>query len=180
MSSTMGRIPPVDEVCPRCLSGWDFDNVHNYYFTAHGDKKSYHQDCHDLKVAEEERVYFLELLDSAIHYKSIRAIPSGYSRSGPRPWFIVETSVGPIKIGWRKRVISIHWKNAPGLKDINGNELFADQSVTTGTYRVHAWDKDKAIEYLKKLVPVLDQLAGIRSHESTPIEGRASDHDQEG
>lgn len=65
------------------------------------------------------------------------------------PWIMVTTPKGRIKLGWRKRVINIDWSES----DINldGNEIFKDEKVTTSDRSVHAWGYEKAIEYLKKL-----------------------------
>lgn len=158
-TSTIKRFPSAGETCPQCLEGWDLQNVANYYFNSYGDKVGYHKDCHDLLAAEEEKEWFKELLDSAVHYTKIVPIPNGYGRRNPRPWFMVYTPLGPIRIGWRKRVISIHWDKADGLKDIDGKVLFADQSVTKDRFLVHAWGKENAIEYLKRLLPILEQAA---------------------
>jgi len=168
MSMTMGSIPPSVEVCPRCLEGWTLRNVNNYKAVSFVRKDAtpeeeeanevwgwnhYHEDCHKLMVQQNSAEFFKELLDeSGIVYTEMRAIPNGYSSSYPSSWWIVETTLGPIKIGHRKRVYSISWDNAPGLKEVDGREIFADQQVTKGKYLVHAWGKDDAMKYLWKLV----------------------------
>ena len=159
-SMTIGHPPPHDDVCPHCLMGWttDRESLKNYHWNKYGDKKVYHETCFRLKAEESERDYFINLLDKAIHYKSLRAIPNQYSRDMMRPWFIVETSVGPIKIGWRKSVMSIHWDKAN--IDIHGKDI-APEGVTSGESFAHAWGEDAAIGYLRKLIPPLQQLADI-------------------
>ncbi len=65
------------------------------------------------------------------------------------PWVMVTTQKGHIKLGWRKRVINIDWSESD--IDLDGNEIFKDEKVTTGDKYVHAWGYEKAIEYLTKL-----------------------------
>ena len=62
---------------------------------------------------------------------------------------MVTTQKGRIKLGWRKRVINIDWSESD--IDLDGNEIFKDERVTTGDKYVHAWSYEKAIEYLTKL-----------------------------
>lgn len=173
MSSVMGSIPPSGEVCPRCLEGWTLSNVNNYeavsYYrtgttpeeAASGKGRSqthYHKDCRRLMIQQEDTRLFKEMLDkSGIVYTEMRAIPNGYSSSYASSWWIVETNYGPIKIGPRKRVISISWDNAPGLKDVDGRKVFEDQVVTKDRYLIHAWSDDAAIKYLRALMS-----AGLR------------------
>jgi len=186
MSYTMGSIPPSVEVCPRCLSGWDLRNVANHK-AVHDYKTEtwthYHKDCHKLKVQQESAKFFEELIrDSEINYTEMRAIPNGYSSDYASSWWIIETEKGPIKIGSRKRVFSISWENAPGLKDVDGETLFADQQVTKERYLIHAWSKEDAIKYLQKIVwgdvsdcpPCMSYCKVGHQHdgECEPMEGR--------
>jgi hypothetical protein len=67
-----------------------------------------------------------------------------------RPWFIVTTRVGHFKIGWRKRVINIDWKETD--LTANGEQLFANEGVTVGERFIHAWSCEKATAYLRKLL----------------------------
>lgn len=68
------------------------------------------------------------------------------------PWYLFETDVGLIKIGWRKHVINIDWEST-GVHW----ERPVDKDVTYGENFTHAWGYDKALEYLKLLYPVLKQ-----------------------
>lgn len=86
-------------------------------------------------------------------------LPNGYC-SNPcclnKPWFRVTSEMGHIVIGWRKRVISINWKDT--LIKQSGEELFPNEQVTRGkTYDedsgryMHAWGADAAFMYIKRL-----------------------------
>lgn len=61
-------------------------------------------------------------------------------------------------MGWRKHVISIEWQE--NYKPFDMNELFGTEDVTKweedGKRGIHAWGKDKAYEYLKKVLDVVN------------------------
>lgn len=61
------------------------------------------------------------------------------------PWYLFRTPLGLIRIGWRKRVISIHWEDTPIRKEVTADNVTKDDTM------VHAWNPEKAIEYLKAL-----------------------------
>lgn len=61
------------------------------------------------------------------------------------PWWLVETTFGLIKIGWRKRVISISWESLP----FRG--VITDDSVTKDDTMVHAYSLSTALLYLTNL-----------------------------
>lgn len=62
-----------------------------------------------------------------------------------RPWWLCKTYIGLIRIGWRKRVLSIDWEDT-GIKAI-----VTDDDVTKEETMVHAWSQEKAVEYMKHL-----------------------------
>ncbi len=61
------------------------------------------------------------------------------------PWWLYMTELGPVQIGWRKRVIAIRWD----ATEVRG-EVTADE-VTKDDEQVHAYSQEKAVEYLKAL-----------------------------
>lgn len=61
------------------------------------------------------------------------------------PWYLFRTPLGLIRIGWRKRVISIHWEDTPIKKTVTEDNVTKDEQM------VHAYTPEKAIEYLKAL-----------------------------
>jgi hypothetical protein len=61
------------------------------------------------------------------------------------PWWLVKTSFGLIKIGWRKRVISIDWSDTALRLNLTQDD------VTKSETYVHAWTYVKALEYLTSL-----------------------------
>lgn len=74
--------------------------------------------------------------------------PSGY-HSGYPDWYDVTTEIGVIEIGSRKRVVHIGVENAPNVARLD--ILFKKEDVTKTERYVHAWDKDKTAEYLRKI-----------------------------
>lgn len=70
----------------------------------------------------------------------------GWSREIWYPWYLFETDVGLIKIGWRKRVISVDWEST-GIKWTRP----IDPDVTAGETFFHAYSYDKLYEYMKLL-----------------------------
>lgn len=83
----------------------------------------------------------------------LRELANGYWPNAPAyaqirqdsPWWLVETPFGPITIGWRKRVISIDWRECSFRGVITEDDVTKDDSM------VHAWSYVKALDYLTKL-----------------------------
>lgn len=67
------------------------------------------------------------------------------------PWWLIVTSVGVIRIGWRKRVIEINWS------DIGRRVEVTKDDVTKEATLVHAWSYTKALEYLTTLWQELEK-----------------------
>jgi len=88
----------------------------------------------------------------AIHSKIIPNEYSDHPVYYTTPWLQVTTAKGPIKIGWRKRVINIDWSES----DINikSEELFPNENVTKYDNLIHAWGYEKAVEYLTILANI--------------------------
>ena len=67
-----------------------------------------------------------------------------------RPWFEIATNKGIIRLGWRKRVLSIHWDNK--FIPQTGYELFPDEDVTRYDNCIHAWSLADAKKYIDRLL----------------------------
>lgn len=91
--------------------------------------------------------------------ESITAIENDYcpkscacSICAGRPWRIITfKNVGPITIGWRKRVINIDWSATGWSID---KESITSDDVTygrDGDY-IHAWGYGKAVNYLSNII----------------------------
>ncbi len=90
---------------------------------------------------------FVDAGQSPVFVERIKNEYSNGSWCIHRPWLIVTTSKGRVKIGWRKRVIEIDWSDS--LIDIDGDHIFVHEKVTTGPHMVHAWGYKNATEYLR-------------------------------
>lgn len=80
----------------------------------------------------------------------VEKIMNGYDCCSSRPWLIVTTKIGRIKIGWRKRVIQIDWSDS--INHVKSDVLFASEDVTKENCLIHAWSYQKAKEYLEKII----------------------------
>lgn len=99
----------------------------------------------------EEELRALFLL-AGIVIRRVHKLPNGYcpltcacSICATRPWWLVETEFGIVKIGWRKRVIEIDWESTAIREEVTSND------VTQSEVMVHAWGYSKAVEYLQEL-----------------------------
>lgn len=132
----------------------------------------------------EEQVKALLLLAN-IEYKGLFKIANEYYPDNVRfveerandPWWLFITNEGdPIKIGWRKRVISIDWSattlriNPKGIDPKHSlfefpKERITQDDVTQWETGVHAWGYGKAISYLQELKLRLTQNRYAESEE---------------
>ncbi len=148
--TTGTHLPPVVETCDRCHHGWDMRNIEDYHPRRDPDAPHRHESCDALAIVQRELEFFSEILGrSEMPYTEIRIIPNEYHSDYGNPWFMVETTWGPLRIGGRRHVISIDWHDSQ--INHNGDVTFKDEGVTTDRTLVHAHGKDKAVEYLKKL-----------------------------
>lgn len=71
------------------------------------------------------------------------------------PWWLVKTKAGLVKIGVRKRVVSISWEDTPIRK------IITDEDVTKDETMVHAWTDADAVNYLKALALEIDKVEAM-------------------
>jgi hypothetical protein len=112
---------------------------------------------------KEEQVRAIFLL-AGVEVRSLYEIKNKYwpptyvDLIAAHPWWLVSTDKGLIEIGWRKRVISIDWKDtgvtlplvSPNSAQLERSEITSDATTTWPT-GVHAWTYGKAVDYLKVL-----------------------------
>lgn len=80
-------------------------------------------------------------------------IPNGYCDQWccrHLPWFVVTTTIGRFKIGWRKRVINIDWSETRNTD--TAVELFAEENVTKAEKYIHAWSIEDAKRYIQTVI----------------------------
>jgi len=111
--------------------------------------KYYHKSCNNERLGWLAYQFFKEIFSSAgFEQFDLLQIPNQYGSFSYRgPWFEVQTEIGTITIGWRKRVINIEWPTIG--QDLL--PLFKDEDVTKSECNIHAWTEEKAIEYLSKI-----------------------------
>ncbi len=111
--------------------------------------KEYEQEKRQENISELTKLF----ADAGFETIHVKVIDNQYSADAcyyTNPWLIVTTRKGPITIGWRKRVINLDWSDSDITAD--GRELFKNEKTTKDKYYIHCWSKNKAIEYLKKLL----------------------------
>lgn len=110
----------------------------------------------DPKVEQHKADYreeFVAIFRSAGLYPVYsREIPNEYCSKHcciGKPWFLIFSKLGCIKIGWRKSVINIDWSESDIRTD--GEKLFVSETVTKGKSYIHAWSDESAAKYLRML-----------------------------
>ena len=156
-------IPKDNSVCPCCGKKFTMDDVKKNLCTLI-DGKFYHRSCwrNYRRLTEVDKLtrQLMSIVYKDTDY-TFDLIPNGYcSREccSHIPWFLFHTIDGDIIMGWRKRVISIEWQK--NYKPFDMEELFGTEDVTKweedGKRGIHAWGKDKAYEYLKKVLATVN------------------------
>lgn len=109
--------------------------------------------ANDKDAQESARLEKLELLNcfplKPIFAKSISNEYCSRACCEHRPWFLVTSTIGEIKVGQRKRVIVIDWSNS--IVTTTAEDLFPGEDVTKIASSIHAWSYDKARIYIEKL-----------------------------
>jgi hypothetical protein len=104
----------------------------------------------DPEVQEDIKREKADLLDCFQQPIYVKEIPEEYGDRPHYPWFEVTTARGPIKIGWRRRVIMIDWSQTNIQSD--AKTLFPKEDVTKDEKYIHAWGYGKAKEYINTLM----------------------------
>ncbi len=101
------------------------------------------------KNKELQKKNILSLFEASSVY--VKEIPNEYysAWSYRSPWFLITTCYGVIKVGWRKRVLVIDWKDSD-IK-VFAEDLFKDEKTTKGDYMIHAWSYEDAKKYIDAL-----------------------------
>jgi hypothetical protein len=84
----------------------------------------------------------------------VEEVPNGYAPEDPYfkafPWYVVTTTAGRFKVGWRKRVIHVEWTET--LCKLTAEQLFPNENVTKHERVIHAWSLEKAQEYISSVL----------------------------
>lgn len=106
-----------------------------------------HLKCHREHQAKTEQEYFRMIFADA-GYKEIQMIQDRNQYCSCEycaPWYRVIADSITFTIGWRKRVINIE-VTAPHIDFI---KLFPKEESTKATHYIHAWGREKCVEYLR-------------------------------
>lgn len=106
----------------------------------------------------DEKKWAAMMLLAGIETVGSEHLPNGYwpevyeevRRSSP--WFLIFTDFGPVKIGWRKRVLSISWEHT------KVRAIVTQDDVSKSNTDVHAWTYAKAVEYLTALREAAEEM----------------------
>jgi hypothetical protein len=161
--------PYYESNSPLNLRGWlgDEDGIGDWYVIQPGDEilfrkmQYFHAECFKEWVTEKTRKEFEEVFRAAdVEIMSMEAVPNEYGSYSYRgPWFRVLTSVGQIRIGWRKRVIEICLKGGSPEEDCR--EMIQGEETTITEKYVHARDHEKAAEYIGKIASARRQAEPV-------------------
>lgn len=165
-------IPKSNSACPCCGKKFSLSDLKKTAFGLVNGKIA-HESCRKTYYhAKEINEMTSNIMD--LVYKDcpdFDLLPNGYCNQdccSHIPWFKFHTPDGDIVIGWRKRVISIEWQENFKPFDMaifNGECVtkWADKFYdlpknvkpgnlpTAGKRGIHAWGREKAIEYLQKV-----------------------------
>jgi len=108
-----------------------------------------HLKCHRQHQAKTEQEYFEKIFAEAGYKKAILTpIANQYCQCDHcAPWYKVDADGTFFTIGWRKRVISIQSADTRIIFD----KIFPSEETTKSAHEIHAWGREKCIEYLKTL-----------------------------
>lgn len=96
--------------------------------------------------------------NAGVEYIHVKEVPNEYMKARREPWLVVTTKIGPVKIGWRKRVINIDWSATD--VEASANDLFSQENTTKGNQFIHAWGGEAASEYIRKIHEEGDRTSG--------------------
>lgn len=132
-------VPSSTDKCKLCGTGWTLRNCYDCTKTYKGGL--FHNKCLELFTIQNTQKYFRKIFDDIGQQRAeLVLIPNQYW-DDPEPWILATIDGVVIRIGWRKRVISISWD-----KPLEG--LFLNEDVTKGSTYIHAWGEEKCKEYL--------------------------------
>ena len=114
------------------------------------DRESVRMDSRVAAIAANQRTELVSLFPQPIF---VETIPNGYCSQAccsGYPWYIVTTTRGRVKIGWRKHVIEIDWTDSTVRQ--SAEELFPQEDVTRIGCMIHAWGLGNAREYVRRVL----------------------------
>jgi len=145
------RLPTTADRCTRCGGGWDLHNADDCVWSRSQPVSPTHRGCKVLAVIQDTYEQMQRIVKRAeVEVCAITLMPSRYDPETPEvygPWVRLHTPHGCVCMGWRKRVISITWKESSLWLP---TEL-ESEDVTMWSEGIHAWSEDDAVRYLRAI-----------------------------
>ena len=109
-----------------------------------------HSDCQKKRNEQFASEYYRDLFADAGYTASLSLVPNEHNPDPIRasPWACIELPFAKITIGWRHSVISISVENNDA---VDLKTLFSEEGSRMDTKFIHAWTREKAVEYLKAI-----------------------------
>lgn len=143
-----GAIPNGKDYCSHCNQDWELINLRD---CTQREGHKYHIECNKFSLYEKVKKEFEYIASRAFNNYQIYAIKNEYGSDDYNGcWFIIKTSEGDIKIGWRKRVIQIKWLQNYKPFSFDGKEDDVTKKFSKNERYIHAWNIDDAIKYLNE------------------------------
>ena len=149
-SMTFKVIPDAHAQCPQCLRGWTIRDLHDV--ASHLEEGvPMHGTCSTLKHYQSGFEQLQRIAHAVWPDAKLTMIPNEYDgRTSTEydfrpPWALIASPYGPIRIGWRRRVIHIDWEDAPRLSRIGGAGIVARIDITHGDSMVHCYSEVAAV-----------------------------------
>jgi hypothetical protein len=159
-SPPLPRIPSGVFVLRHTREGWETQGTHASW---------------DLEVPPDpitvQNAAFWKDVFEKVEITGATEIPNGYHHAPNEPWFRFEVGTTTFEVGWRKRVVSI---TATSTSELDLTAIFEKAKADNVTFEidtsygtkdrptpvhgksvlVHAWGRDKCVEYLNALLMV--------------------------
>lgn len=138
--------------CARCGEGWTMRNAHDFkYWESYQDEPAMwlHVECHRFEKYERALEAYQGVFKKAEWGEVVfKAIPNQYWKDGlEEPWFLVDTTLGVLQVGRRKRVYELRWEKT----ELDATGLFEQENTTKGPDMIHAWNEEDLVRYLTAL-----------------------------
>lgn len=114
--------------------------------------RTYREDPKVIAACAEQKTKLLAAFEGHLIYA--KAVPNEYFSPDEiygqmHPWFLVTTTRGIIKLGWRKRVINLEWDQSDIPKD--AVSLFTED-VTKGPGYIHCYGYESLKQHVQALL----------------------------
>jgi len=156
-------------ICPICQRGWDstvesLDNQYGLFQKPWTSEKGErfmdhiycHKTCYEGHLHVEERFMWEGIFCGFKRSFGIEETPNQYGGGWNTPWYEIKYKNGlEFTVGSRRRVFNISVKCDRDLSKDFESEGVITRYYSDGKFHIHAWDKDKAKEYVQRITAIL-------------------------